>query len=104
VAFNLKKGSLPIRGDVDLAAANDCMRKGLEILAAGDTMPDVNMLNTEDTNNQLNDLFIEFFNDASITPEAAQARFVDDRREQGLTVLLPAAGPHHARAGDRLLE
>ena len=29
VAFNLKKGSLPIRGDVDLAAANDCMKKGL---------------------------------------------------------------------------
>ena len=35
VAFNLKKGSLPIRGDVDLAAANDCMKKGLEILAGG---------------------------------------------------------------------
>ncbi len=33
VAFNLKKGSLPIRGDVDLAAANDCMKKGLAILA-----------------------------------------------------------------------
>ena len=28
VAFNLKKGSLPIRGDVDLSAANDCMKKG----------------------------------------------------------------------------
>ena len=38
VAFNLKKGSLPVRGDVDLAAANDCMKKGLEILAAGKTM------------------------------------------------------------------
>ncbi|TGQ96219.1 carbohydrate ABC transporter substrate-binding protein, partial [Mesorhizobium sp. M4B.F.Ca.ET.200.01.1.1] len=24
VAFNLKKGSLPVRGDVDLDAANDC--------------------------------------------------------------------------------
>jgi hypothetical protein len=35
VAFNLKKGSLPIRGDIDLAAANDCMKKGLEILATG---------------------------------------------------------------------
>ena len=32
VAFNLKKGSLPMRADVDLAAANDCMKKGLEIL------------------------------------------------------------------------
>ncbi|MDF0596222.1 ABC transporter substrate-binding protein [Psychromarinibacter halotolerans] len=76
VSFNLAKGSLPIRGDVDLATANDCMKKGLEILAAGNTLPDVNMLNTEDTNNQLNDLFVEFFNDKSITPEAAQERFV----------------------------
>ena len=76
VAFNLKKGSLPVRGDVNLAAANDCMKKGLEILAKGNTLPDVNMLNTEDTNNQLNDLFVEFFQDASITPEDAQDRFV----------------------------
>ncbi|MCT8999769.1 ABC transporter substrate-binding protein [Chelativorans intermedius] len=77
VAFNLKKGSLPVRGDVDLQAANDCMRKGLEILAEGKTMPAVNQLNTEDTNNQLNDLFVEFFNDTSITAEEAQKRFVD---------------------------
>ena len=77
VSFNLKKGSLPIRGDVDLTAANDCMKKGLEILAAGNTLPAVTQLNTEDTNNQLNDLFVEFFSDNSITPEAAQARFVD---------------------------
>ncbi|MDW4496437.1 ABC transporter substrate-binding protein [Sulfitobacter sp. D35] len=77
VAFNLKKGSLPIRGDVDLEAANDCMKKGLEILAAGNTLPAVTQLNTEDTNNQLNDLFVEFFNDDSITPEAAQERFVE---------------------------
>ena len=76
VAFNLKKGSLPIRGDVDLAAANDCMKKGLQLLADGKTMPDVNMLNTEDTNSQLNDLFVQFFQDPSITAEAAQERFV----------------------------
>jgi glucose/mannose transport system substrate-binding protein len=77
VAFNLKKGSLPIRGDVDLAAANDCMKKGLEILASGNILPDVNQLNTEDTNTQLSDLFVEFFNDESISAEDAQARFVD---------------------------
>ncbi len=39
VAFNLKKGSLPIRGDIDLSAANDCMKKGLEILASGNLLP-----------------------------------------------------------------
>jgi len=77
VAFNLKKGSLPIRGDVDLTAANDCMKKGLQLLADGKTMPDVNMLNTEDTNNQLNDLFVQFFQDPSISADDAQARFVD---------------------------
>ncbi len=39
VAFNLKKGSLPVRGDIDLASANDCMKKGLAILAKGNTIP-----------------------------------------------------------------
>jgi len=43
VAFNLKKGSLPVRGDIDLSAANDCMQKGLDILSAGDILPSGNM-------------------------------------------------------------
>jgi glucose/mannose transport system substrate-binding protein len=77
LAFNLKKGSLPIRLDVDLNAANDCMKKGIEILKAGNTVPATTQLNTEDTNTQINDLFVEFFSDDSITPEDAQARFVD---------------------------
>lgn len=75
VAFNLKKGSVPVRGDVDLAAANDCMKKGLEILDKGNIIPDTNQLNTEDTNNQLNDLFVEFFKTPSLTPEEAQKRY-----------------------------
>ncbi len=77
VAFNLKKGSLPVRGDIDLSAANDCMKKGLDILAAGNLVPDTNQMNTPDTNSQINDLFTEFFADDSITAEAAQERFVE---------------------------
>lgn len=77
VAFNLKKGSLPVRGDIDLSAANDCMKKGLALLADNKLVPDTNQLLTPDTTSQINDLFAEFFSDASITPEAAQARFVD---------------------------
>ena len=61
VAFNLKKGSLPVRGDVDLAAANDCMKKGLDILAKGNVIPGTDQLMTQDTNNQIKDLFSEFF-------------------------------------------
>ncbi len=32
VLFNVRKGSLPVRGDVDLKLADECMKKGLEIL------------------------------------------------------------------------
>ena len=77
VAFNLKKGSLPIRGDIDLSAANDCMKKGLAILAKGNVIPGTDQLITPDTNKQVEDLFAEFFKDASMTPDAAQKRFAD---------------------------
>lgn len=77
VAFNLKKGSLPIRGDIDLAAANDCMKKGLDILAAGNVLPDGVVSFTADTTGQIEDLMVEFWNDKSITPEDAQARYAD---------------------------
>lgn len=77
VAFNLKKGSLPIRGDIDLTAANDCMKKGLAILAAGNVLPDGVNAFSADTAGQLEDLMVEFWNDMSITPEDAQARYVE---------------------------
>ncbi len=76
VAFNLKKGSLPIRGDVDLSAANDCMKKGLAILAAGNVLPDGVNSFSADTQGQMDDLMVEFWNDTSITVEDAQARYV----------------------------
>ena len=75
VAFNLKKGSLPVRGDVDLSSANDCMKKGLKILASGNILPDGNQVLSADTQGQLEDLFVEFWNDTKITPEAAQATY-----------------------------
>jgi glucose/mannose transport system substrate-binding protein len=77
VAFNLKKGSLPVRGDVDLNAANDCMKKGLDILAKGNIIPSPDQLVSADSLNQINDLFVEFFNTPTLSPEDAQKRFVD---------------------------
>ncbi|CDZ61347.1 ABC transporter substrate-binding protein [Neorhizobium galegae] len=76
VAFNLKKGSLPVRGDVDLTAANDCMKKGLEILAKGNVVTSTDQLITQDTQKQLEDLMSQFFANTSITAEDAQKRFV----------------------------
>mgnify|MGYP003525589329 CR=1 FL=1 len=77
VAFNLKKGSLPIRGDIDLAAANDCMKKGLSILAAGGIIPSGNQSLSPDTQGQIEDLMVEFWNDESITAEDAQKRYAE---------------------------
>ncbi|NTJ44418.1 carbohydrate ABC transporter substrate-binding protein [Agrobacterium larrymoorei] len=77
VAFNLKKGSLPIRGDVDLAAANDCMKKGLEIIGKGNALTSTDQLVSADTQKQKEDLMAEFFANASLTPEAAQKRFAE---------------------------
>lgn len=76
VAFNLKKGSLPVRGDIDLSTANDCMQKGLALLADGALLPDTNMMITQDTTSQINDLFAEFFADPNMSAADAQARFV----------------------------
>lgn len=75
VAFNLKKGSLPVRGDVDLSAANDCMTKGLAIIGGGGAVQSTDELVTADTTTQMNDLFSAFFNTPSMTAEDAQERF-----------------------------
>ncbi|MBB4953457.1 glucose/mannose transport system substrate-binding protein [Agrobacterium vitis] len=77
VAFNLKKGSLPIRGDVDLASANDCMKKGLAILAKGNVLQSTDQMLSADTQKQKEDLFSQFFANPSMTPEAAQKRFAE---------------------------
>jgi glucose/mannose transport system substrate-binding protein len=80
VAFNLKKGSLPMRPDVDLSAANDCMKKGLEILDHPKTSAvfpnDVQMLD-RDSIHQIDDLMTNFFSKPEVTPADVQKRFVD---------------------------
>jgi len=78
VDFNLAKGSLPIRGDIDLSAANDCMQKGLAILENPDNvLPSSEQAFTGDTQGQFEDLWVSFFNDPSISVEDAQARYVE---------------------------
>ncbi|HWU18510.1 MAG TPA: ABC transporter substrate-binding protein [Devosia sp.] len=66
VAFNLKKGSMPIRTDIDMSGANDCMKKAIEILKGPDgLLPSGEVLNSSDTQQQLEDLNQEFFADKS---------------------------------------
>ncbi len=74
VAFNLKKGSLPVRGDIDMSSANACMQKGLEILAAGGVLPSGDMNLTPDTSTQIEELMAEFWS-SDMSAEDAQARY-----------------------------
>ena len=77
VSFNLAKGSLPIRADVDLAAANDCMKKGLEILASGNILPSGDMNLSPDTSGQIEDLMVEFWNSDTMTASDAQTAYAE---------------------------
>ena len=75
VAFNSAKGSLPIRGDVDLTTVNECTQKGLDLLAGDNVVPDGNLLLTQDTITQTNDLLTEFWNNPSMTVDEVQEQY-----------------------------
>ena len=78
VAFNLKKGSLPIRADVDLSAANDCMKKGLDILDhSTTTLPSDRQMLDGDSLTQIGDLLTDFFSKSDMKPEDAQKKFAE---------------------------
>jgi len=77
VRFNLAKGSLLARGDVDLSTANDCMRKGLALLAAGAVVPSEPEFLSPDTNQQIMDLLTEFWGTEDLSADDAQTRFAE---------------------------
>ena len=76
VDFNLAKGSLPVRGDIDLSSANACMQKGLKILADGGIMPSNRQTFDADADQQINDLMAEFWA-TDMSAAEAQATYVD---------------------------
>lgn len=74
LAFNMKKGSMPIRTDIDLAQANPCMQKALGLLKNG-LLPSGDWALSSDTQQQLQDLNIEFLGDLSITVDDYVERY-----------------------------
>jgi len=78
VAFNNAKGSMPVRGDVDMATADPCMQKALKAVADPSRIAvGVQRFITEDTSNEMNALISQFWSDDTMKPEAAQAKFAD---------------------------
>lgn len=77
--FNLKKGSSPVRGDVDLNAANACMKKALDIFNnhPENVLPSGEATLSSDTTQQLQDLVNEFFSDKSMSVDDFQSHYAD---------------------------
>ncbi|WEJ57221.1 ABC transporter substrate-binding protein [Devosia sp. FJ2-5-3] len=79
--FNMVKGSMPIRTDIDLSGANACMTKALGLLKNG-LLPSGDSSLSSDTQQQLQDLDLEFFADESVT--------VDDYIERRAEIIAQA--------------
>jgi len=76
--FNNAKGSMPVRDDVDMSLADDCMKKGLEIIGnSANIAEDAGRWLSNDTTGQMNDLIAQFWADDTMTVADAQARYVD---------------------------
>jgi len=76
VAFNNAKGSMPVRGDVDMSTADPCMQKSLKAVEdPANIVTATNRFITENTNQQLNELVAQFFADDSMTADDATAKF-----------------------------
>ena len=76
--FNNAKGSMPIRDDVDMSLADDCMKRGLEIIGNEANIAEASgRWLTPDTNSQFNDLIAQFWAEDSMTVEDAVARYVE---------------------------
>ena len=74
VSFNLAKGSLPVRGDIDMSSANGCMQKGLQILADGGVLPSFDITFSQDTSLQIEDLQAQFWS-GDMSAADAQAAY-----------------------------
>ena len=80
VSFNLAKGSLPVRGDIDMSTANGCMQKGLGILADGGVLPSADISFSADTQTQIEDLMAQFWSSdmSAADAQAAYAELIED--------------------------
>ena len=76
VAFNTRKGSLPVRGDVDLGNVNDCMAKGLKLLDEGKVTSDKGQYLHPESMTEMGDLILQFWGDESMSIDTLQQKFV----------------------------
>jgi len=78
VAFNAKKGSVPVRADVDTSKLDACAQAGLKLLAEPNaSVPGTDFLQTPDVLGSLQDTVAQFWTTPSQTPAEFQAKVAD---------------------------
>lgn len=81
VEFSARKGSIPIRPDVDMTKLDLCARMGIAIMAdKARQLPNAEMLVDPDLNGALQDVLTNFWN-RNETPERAQAAFAQAMKD-----------------------
>jgi glucose/mannose transport system substrate-binding protein len=75
IAFNMNKGSVPVRLDLDVSGMDVCAQKGMALLAdPAKQIPSINFLASSDLRGALDDVITEFWN----TPSMGTDTFVDN--------------------------
>lgn len=77
IEFSLKKGSIPVRTDVDTSKLDVCAKKGVELLKEGKVVPDHVLVLTPNNVGTLGDLIGEFWSDAKMKNEDMVERFIE---------------------------
>ncbi|MFT4181367.1 MAG: ABC transporter substrate-binding protein [Rhizobium sp.] len=75
VEFSLKKGSVPMRTDVDRSKLDLCAQKGLELMSAGKIVPDQALILSPQQAGALNDFVDEFWSTPSEDPASGAEKF-----------------------------
>ncbi|MBV6323420.1 ABC transporter substrate-binding protein [Duganella violaceipulchra] len=82
VAFNSRKGAIPIRGDVDESTLDICAKQGLAIIKdKSRQLPNAEMLATPDTTGALQDVLTSYWN-KNQSPDDAQKAFARALKDQ----------------------
>jgi len=75
VEFSLKKGSVPMRTDVDQSSLDVCATKGLELMSAGKIVPDQALILSPQQAGALNDYVDEFWTNPSEDSTSGAEKF-----------------------------
>lgn len=75
VEFSLRKGSVPMRTDVDRSKLDICAQKGLELMTAGKIVPDQALILSPQQAGALNDFVDEFWSNPSEDSASGAEKF-----------------------------